>query len=130
MASFGKKSRERRDTCNEKLRGVLDEAIKHYDFSIVWGHRGREAQNKAFEAGRSKVSFPRSKHNSVPSDAVDITPYPMGYEATYEQFYEMATYILHAASALGVRIRWGGHWKNYTGKGPNDRDWAHFEIME
>jgi hypothetical protein len=51
------------------------------------------------------------------------------YDATYKQFFEMATYILAAAVKLGVPIRWGGHWKNYTGRGENDRDWAHFEKI-
>jgi hypothetical protein len=42
---------------------------------------------------------------------------------------EMATYVFAAASKLGVPIRWGGHWKNYTGRGFYDRDWAHFEKI-
>lgn len=108
---------------------VLNEAIKHFDFAVVWGHRGEADQTRAFRAGLSRNPFPTSKHNSLPSKAFDIVPYPEGYEASYERFYEMATYVFAAASKLGVKIRWGGHWKNYTGKGDNDRDWAHFEEL-
>ena len=122
MASFGKRSRTNRDTCTEELQDVLDEAIKGYDFSIIWGHRDKEAQNRAFEEGFSNLSWPRSKHNQVPSEAFDVVPYPMGFQATNEQFYEMATYILQAASSLGIRVRWGGHWKGL-------RDMAHFELL-
>lgn len=127
MPQFGSKSRERRDTCDQELQDVLNEAIKHFDFSIIWGQRGEEDQNTAFRTGKSRLRWPLSKHNKLPSVAFDIVPYPGGYTASYESFYEMASYVLGAASKLGVPLIWGGHWKNYTGKGDNDRDWAHFE---
>ncbi len=130
MPSFGSKSRARRDTCHFDLKEVLDEAIKHFNFSIIWGHRGQVDQNKAVREGQSKLRWPASKHNAVPSNAFDIVPYPEGYTASYERFYEMATYILAAAAEQGIGIRWGGHWKNYTGKGEYDRDWAHFERID
>jgi len=129
MASFGKTSRKRRDEADEELQGVLNEAIKHVDFSIVWTHRGMEDQNKAYNDGKSEKRWPTSKHNSLPAIAFDIVPYPGGYDATYFEFFEMATYVLAAASSQGVPMRWGGHWKNYTGRGENDRDWAHFEKI-
>lgn len=129
MPQFGKSSKEKRNSCDQDSQDVLNEAIKHFDFSIVWGHRDMQEQNVAFNEGRSRNRWPTSKHNSFPSRAFDIVPYPEGFNASYERFYEMATYILAASSALGVRLRWGGHWKNYTGKGEHDRDWAHFEKL-
>jgi hypothetical protein len=90
---------------------------------------GGKAQNLAYSTGSSRNRWPTSKHNAYPSNAFDIVPYPAMYDATYKQFFEMATYILAAAVKLGVPIRWGGHWKNYTGRGENDRDWAHFEKI-
>lgn len=126
MPQFGKSSREKRNTCDSDLQAVLNEAIKHIDFSVVWGHRDMAEQNRAFKEGNSRNRWPTSKHNDYPARAFDIVPYPQGYDATYEQFFELATYILAAASSLGVSLEWGGHWKNYTGKGLNDRDWAHF----
>lgn len=88
-----------------------------------------DAQNKAFNSGKSRNRWPTSKHNAFPSNAVDIVPYPHGYEASFKAFFELSTYILASASEQGVPLKWGGHWKNYTGQGENDRDWAHFEIM-
>lgn len=129
MATFGRRSRKRLATVDSELVAVLDEAIRHTDFSVIWGHRDMEAQNRAFADGNSKKRWPTSKHNAYPSHAVDIVPYPNGYDATIEEFYEMATYVYQAASALGIRIRWGGHWKNYTGKGELDRDWSHIELV-
>lgn len=89
-----------------------------------------EEQNTAFKNGRSRNRWPTSKHNAFPSKAVDIVPFPGGYEASPEKFYELATYVLAAASEKGISLEWGGHWKNYTGKGDNDRDWAHFEKID
>lgn len=46
------------------------------------GNRGEEAQTEAFENGYSKVQFPNSKHNSLPSMAVDSVPYPIEWTNT------------------------------------------------
>ncbi len=127
MPRLSQTSKTRRDTCHQENIDVLDEAIKHYNFSVIWGFRGEKSQNRAFRSGNSRNRWPTSRHNKQPSNAFDIVPYPGGYEASYEEFYEMATYVLAAASMLGVKLKWGGHWKNYTGKGDNDRDWAHFQ---
>ena len=130
MPSFGKRSRKAVASCDEECQDVLNEAIKFFDFSVIWGFRGMEEQNDAFRKGQSRNRWPTSKHNSLPSVAFDIVPYPDGYEADLAEFYEMATYIYAAATRLGVHLEWGGHWKNYTGKGHNDRDWAHFEKIQ
>lgn len=129
MPAFGTASKGRLGTIDEDLQEVLIEAIKHFDFTIVWGHRDMDAQNRAVADGKSRNRWPTSKHNAYPAIAFDIVPYPEQYAASYEKFYEMATYIFAAAAALEVPIQWGGHWKNYTGRGENDRDWAHFEKI-
>jgi peptidoglycan L-alanyl-D-glutamate endopeptidase CwlK len=123
VASFGATSRRHRDTCEPALQRVLDEAIKHYDFSVIWGHRTQAAQDQAFRTGHSQLEWPNSKHNKTPSRAFDVIPYPGGFDSSDEEFYKLATYILSAASLLGVPIRWGGHWKNL-------KDMAHFELMD
>ena len=122
MPSFGANSKRHRDTCHPKLKEVLDEAIKHYDFSVIWGHRGREYQRKAYLEGNSKLDWPHSMHNKKPSWAFDVVPYPGGFDNDDEEFILMATYILRAASKCGVRLTWGGHWKSF-------KDLAHFELI-
>jgi peptidoglycan L-alanyl-D-glutamate endopeptidase CwlK len=111
MPRFGRRSTERLTAVDEELRKVLNEAIKHVD-------------------GTSKVPWPGSKHNHIPARAVDITPYPAGYDASKEEWYELASYVFAAGAKYNVRLRWGGHWKNYTGQGEDDRDWAHFELRD
>ncbi len=127
MYYFGTASKEHRNTCSRDLQDVLNEAIKHVNFSVITGFRDMAAQNIAHSEGKSQLRWPKSKHNKYPSDAFDVIPYPAGFDATYEEWYELASYILRAGLQLGVRLEWGGHWKNYTGKGDLDRDWAHFQ---
>lgn len=120
MPTFSKTSKARLDTCHEELQLVLNDAIQHYDFSVVCGHRDMEEQNRAFNEGHSKLRYPNSRHNSDPSEAVDIIPYPTGY-GNIEEFYKMATYIFHSAMRHGVLLNWGGHWRNF-------KDYPHFEL--
>jgi peptidoglycan LD-endopeptidase CwlK len=122
MPSLGRKSKEKRDECADELQDVLNETIKHYDFSVIWGFRGREAQEKAFAEGHSNARWGESKHNFSPSRAFDVIPYPDGFDATDEEFYKMATYVLVAAAQVGVPLRWGGHFNNL-------KDLAHFELV-
>src|SRR5210317_1886230 len=112
MPSFGRTSREKLATVEPELQEVLNEAIKRYDFSVIDGHRDMERQNLYFNDGVSKVRWPNSKHNSYPSKAVDIVPYPGGFDNDTSEFDRMATFVLSAASRLGVRLEWGGHWTN------------------
>lgn len=121
MPSFGENSKKHLNTCSPSLKQVLHSAIKHYDFSVIWGFRDMKEQNEAFKAGNSTLRWPKSRHNSFPAEAFDVIPYPDGFEASEEEFYKMATYILVAASKLGVRLRWGGHWTK-------PKDMAHFEL--
>lgn len=123
MASFGPKSRRCRDECEPALQRVLNEAIKHYDFSCIWGHRTQAEQDKVYNEGFSTVRWPDSKHNKYPSRAFDVIPYPDGFKASTEEFNLLATHILCAAAKLGVPLRWGGHWKNF-------KDLAHFELRD
>jgi peptidoglycan L-alanyl-D-glutamate endopeptidase CwlK len=121
MPYFGDKSLRCLSTCHPLLQQVLREAINHYDFSIIYGHRGRVRQNRAYEAGLSFLQWPNSRHNKKPSEAFDVVPYPDGFDCDDEEFFLMATYILAAAAKLGVDLRWGGHWQDL-------KDYAHFEL--
>jgi hypothetical protein len=123
MPSFGDKSRSKLETCDPAIQKVLNEAIKHFDFSVIWGHRGQRDQDRAYRDGYSKTPWPNSRHNSQPSRAVDIVPYPGGFRNPDATFYLMATHVLRAANVHGVDLRWGGHWRTF-------KDLAHFELKE
>ena len=130
MPTFGARSLKQLQTCDPKIQEVLNEAIKHYDFSILEGHRTEEKQKEYFESGASKVSFPYSKHNSFPSLAVDIVPYPIDWDDR-ERFHLFAGFVLGIAQSMEINIRWGGDWnKNFEVDDNNFDDFPHFEIVK
>ncbi len=121
MPAFGERSKRVLATCHPDIKEVLNEAIKHFDFSVIWGHRSEEDQNRVYNEGNSQLQWPNSRHNSNPSEAVDVVPYPGGFRNDDATFYLLATHILRAANVRGVDLRWGGHWRNF-------KDLAHFEL--
>ncbi len=110
MPKLSEKSQKFLAECHLDLRRVVREAIKHVDFSVTEGHRGRKAQDGHYRAGRSKKRWPNSKHNRIPSDAVHCVPYPIHWK-NRERFYYLAGVIVEAARQLGIRLRWGGNWR-------------------
>lgn len=121
MPRFGKASLENLGTCDNRLREICLEAIKIMDFSVICGHRGEEAQNKAFTEGNSKAKWGESKHNSMPSKAIDLLPYPPDW-ADRERFAKLAGIMVGIAHMKGIKIKWGGEFKGFY-------DAAHFQLV-
>jgi len=129
MPAFSKTSLDRLATCHPKLQTLLNEVIKYEDFVVLEGHRGQEAQEKAFREGKSKLKWPEGKHNSLPSQAVDIAPYPVDWNDSLA-FARLAGYVQAVADSIGIAVRWGGDW-NSNGKSKDERflDLVHFELI-
>ena len=114
---------------------MFNEVIKHVDCSISEGHRSKERQNKLYDEKRSKLRYPRGRHNSNPSKAVDATPYPVDYEDRERQ-PRFAGFVIGIGRSMGYNIRWGGNWDMYEENGRwevednNFDDMPHFEIRE
>ena len=126
--SFGRRSMMHRETIDPRLQSILDEAIKYIDFSIICGHRDEVEQNIAFNSGNSKLRWPRSKHNSYPSKAVDIAPYPIDW-SKLDRFYYLAGVLMGIALARGVKLRYGGDWsRDGDITDEHFRDLVHFQI--
>ena len=123
MYKFGKQSLSKLSTCHPDLQRLMNEVIKIYDCSIIEGHRGEDKQQEAFYNSKSKLQWPNSKHNSLPSLAVDVIPYPLKSWEDLEEFAYMAGIIMATAKHLDIKIRWGGHFKNF-------KDMPHFELVE
>lgn len=121
MPSFSKKSLQRLSTCAPLLVQVCHDVIVDYDFIVLCGYRGEEEQNKAFKDGYSKLKFPKSKHNTYPSRAVDLAPYPLDWE-DIARFKELGVRMKKAAADKSIKIQWGGDWKM--------RDYPHFELVD
>ena len=128
MPSFGTRSRMQLNSCHSDLQKLFEEVIKHYDCTILEGHRTEDRQNELYSQGKSKVQFPNSKHNSFPSLAVDAVPYPIDWDDT-RRFYMFVGIVRGIASQLGINIRCGADWDgDLEVKDQNFHDLPHFEI--
>ncbi len=114
MATFGNRSRKNLNETHEDLQLLFNEVIKYYDCSVICGHRNRTDQNKAYHEGRSTLKYPRSKHNSLPSKAVDVVPYfknrpHIRWDDT-DKFYEFVGFVQGVAAMLDIKITCGHNW--------------------
>jgi len=140
MGYFGRKSRERLNTCHADLVTLFTAVAEEIDCSVICGHRNEADQERAFDSGHSKVHFPHGKHNSNPSTAIDVAPYPIVWN-DLPRFYWFAGWVLAKAEILRNvgeithKIRWGGNW-NGIKKGRIDfkdnkfDDLPHFELLK
>lgn len=115
------------------LRRIMDRVLHEVaDVSLVSGHRNSDQQDDLYRAGRSKVKWPNSKHNTIPSRAVDFQPYP--YPDNEPKLWGSLGYIAGRAMAIakeeGVILRWGGDWDG-DGDTTNQSfdDLFHLEIV-
>ena len=130
MPRFGRKSKERLATCDERLQEVFNEVIQFVDCSVLEGHRSQERQDKLYDEGKTKVKYPRGRHNSNPSRAVDVTPYPVDWEDRERQTL-FAGCVLGFARAKGIKLRWGGDWDmDFQVMDNRFDDFPHFEIKD
>lgn len=151
MPNFSKTSQNNLDSCHKDLRTLCDYMIQHYDFSVVFGHRSMSIQNALFLKGRRLIpgevgdrrdhyqivdinrvvtyrGFEKaSKHNTSPSLAIDIIPWPSGWSSE-KKIYELAgfakaSYVyLKEYGLIKSEFRFGSDWKNPA-------DPAHIEIV-
>ena len=130
MPRFGKRSKQRLSTCDERLQEVFNEVIKYVDCSVLEGHRGKERQNQLYKAGKTKVTYPKGRHNARHSLAVDVAPYPIDWNDR-ERFTLFAGFVIGMANRMGYTLRWGGDWNmNFEVNDNKFDDFPHFEIKE
>ena len=128
MPRFGRTSKSRLATCDSRLQKVFNEVIKYVDCSVLEGHRDGERQNKLYKEGKTKVLYPNGRHNSDPSNAVDVTPYPVDW-ADRERQTLFAGFVLGIAKSMDIELRWGGDWdRDFKVVDNRFDDFPHFEI--
>ena len=128
MPHFGRKSKERLNTCESNLQKVFNEVIKHVDCSVLEGYREKDRQNKLYEEGKTKVRYPDGRHNRQPSSAVDVTPYPVDWKDRERQTL-FAGFVIGVASQMGINLRWGGDWdQDFQVVDNRFDDFPHFEL--
>lgn len=129
MPSFSKGSLAKLRTCDKRLQDLMNECIKETDFSVLCGTRGKKEQDAAYAAKLTKLRYPYSKHNSNPSLAVDIAPYPIDWNDV-QRFKDLAKVVLRKAKEMGIKIRWGGDWSCDGIENETFVDLPHYEIRE
>ncbi len=130
MAEYGNLSAKRLSGCDPRLQILFNFVVRYYDNSILCGHRNEVDQSRAYQRKRSKVQWPNSNHNAIPSKAVDAAPWPIDWDDR-ERFVHFAGAVKLAAEFLGIAIRWGGDWDDDgTGVDNNFDDLVHFEIID
>ena len=138
MPYYGNKSSINLNTAETDLVVLFNEVIKEFDNSIIYGHRSAELQFELFKKGRREnangewviinkkkvVTFKDgikklSRHNKVPSEAVDAAPYPIDWDDTNRMYY-FAGFVMATAKSLKREgrmtddITWGGDWDGDT----------------
>ena len=130
MPKFGTKSRNHLSTCKKELQEVFNEVIKTVDCSVLEGHRGKVRQNTFYKEGKTKVTFPKGRHNDSPSRAVDVCPYPIDWDDR-ERFHLFAGFVIGIAKSKGINLRWGGDWnQNWEVDDNKFDDFPHFELRD
>jgi len=109
MTAFGKSSMEKLVTCHPDLQRLFLEVVKTFDCVVLCGTRSKDDQEKAFIDGATKEHWPNSKHNSNPSIAIDVAPYPVDW-GDFKRFYFFGGVVKGTANVLGINVRWGGDW--------------------
>ena len=136
--AYSSRSREKLQTCHADLIVLMTEALADpecpSDITILEGHRGEERQNQMVEEGKSQLPWPRSRHNTFPSMAVDVAPYVGGISWDWEHYYPLAAHIKDVWQRLLMddkvsgqyTLEWGGDWSG--GFGPDGPHWQVNEV--
>lgn len=137
---FSKRSLGHLEQCHPDLQKVLRLAIDHslVDFGLVESHRDEATQNDYNRRGLSKVRFPDSKHNTLPSEAVDIIIWPKSQMYDFNHLCYVAGVIqtcarvLYEDGMIDHLIRWGGNWDSdgIILKDQSFQDLVHFELVQ
>lgn len=146
MYKFSKKSLENINMLIEPLKDICYKAIEKTDFSVIYSYRepykqlllyskGRRLENgKWYVIDKSKIVTYKdglrwlSKHNYLPSLAMDLKPYP---KAKIQDFKDLANIIFDAWQELQkenpdyqkLTLAWGGDWQKF-------KDYYHWEIKD
>ena len=134
MPRFSERSERQLATCDERLQRIARKAIEIIDFMVVEGHRDEMAQNMAYAQGKSQVKFPNGKHNSHPSRAMDIAPFPIDFSNEHralERFVYLQGIVRAIAESHGIKIRQGIDWdRDDDMRDEKFRDYPHVELIE
>lgn len=113
---------ELKEICEEFKEQCAEAGI---DVLVYCTWRGEEEQNKAFAEGKSKLKYPKSKHNCVDSEgnpasrAFDCVP----TKGNLLLWSDAQKYAKMGEIGRGLGLRWGGEFRGLVDK-------PHFEMKD
>lgn len=113
------------DEAHPDLRTWYSQIKKKFnDCHVSWSFRDKVSQNEAYAEGKSKASWPNSKHNimndGVPcAQALDLFQIASNGMACW-----VYSYFKKIKDESGPDIKWGGDFKDKT-----LGDYDHFELI-
>jgi len=114
------------DSLHPELKRLLDEVSKYFDIALIAGYRENEENEELPETKRT-----RKKHAIMPSEAVDMLPYPINRDNRVQIAY-LAGHMRMCARMLGIGIAWGGDLQDIeliSGELKNNSYVHHFELV-
>lgn len=152
MPKFSKSSAKELSTASLDLQTLAEYVVKYFDCTVVFGSRTPAEQFKLYKKGRKEVNGvwmivdkkkvvtykdgynKKSKHNYLPSQAIDLAPYPIDWDDEDRMRY-FAGYVMGIAKMLkevGLiksDIIWGGDWDDDTDLSDQSfMDLVHFQT--
>jgi len=128
MPWLGETSARRLRTCDPRLQLLCYDVIPWFDFAVTCGHRSHSEQAALYAKGRTEpgdvVTWAKpgqSKHNGLPSLAVDLAPWPIDWH-DLDRFVELSRLMKLAAALRGIDLEWGGDWPR------RKRDMPHYQV--
>ena len=106
MPKYSNRSAIKLAECDERIQRVFNRVIETIDNTILVGYRDEATQEEMYDQGRSQLQYPNSMHNKLPSQAVDVAPYPIDWNDR-ERFTLFAGFVLGTAKEMGINLRWG-----------------------
>lgn len=133
MYKYSEKSLSKISKMHPYLQLICQELIKIQDITIIDSLRSKGKQDNYYNAGKSQVKYPNSRHNKSIllnstefSDAMDIAIWHQSEPhidwQKKEEWYYLAGLVLGIAHQLNIKIKWGGHFNNFF-------DGPHFELI-
>lgn len=138
MNSWGERSLKVLATLHPDLQKVANAVLIIHDCALIYGYRSQQEQDALFNAGKSKKRWPESKHNTNPSEAMDLVPWVDNGADLWEdrRILHFSGIVLGVADELYKRgeithtVRWGGNWSTKRETHfANFFDAAHFELI-
>jgi len=133
MFKFAASSKRYLKECDKDLQAICKSVkiISELDFDISCGYRSLEDQKAVYNKRLSKCDGVRkkSKHNYIPSRAVDIYCYD-GDKADYSKeklsymagLFRAVSIDLHKRGIIKNELLWGGWWNDL-------KDMPHYELI-